>query len=139
MTKRAENWPDALAAFIRERRGQAFNWRSQNCAFFACDWLRILMGVDPAAKYRKRCRGQKEALGLLKAGKGLVALAKADFEARGWQACPVAFARRGDIATTKTDHGEALGVVIGALVAHPGLDGLSFVPLAQCRRAWRID
>lgn len=136
--QRIDNWPAALALFIEEKRAQPFDWRQNNCAFFACDWLAILVRVDPAKPYRRRCTSAVSAARLLRAGSGLVALASEDFARRGWPEVPPARARRGDVATTTTPQGEALGVVIGAQVAHAGPNGLVFTPLANCRRAWRI-
>lgn len=138
MTTRTNNWPAKLDLFIEEKRSQPFCYRTNNCAFFACDWIAILTGVDPAAKYRKRCTSALAAARLMKSGKGLVAMAKADFAKRGWLPVKPAYARRGDVATTMTEQGEALGVVVGTHIAHAGPDGLAFAPLSLCRRAWRI-
>ncbi len=136
---RRSNWPAELAAFIEERRYRPFSFEKNNCAFFACDWIALVTGgTDPAKPYRARCTSAVTTLRVAKRAGGLVALAKKDFARRGWPVVPPVQARRGDVATTATQQGEALGVVIGAHVAHAGPDGLVFTPLAQCRRAWRI-
>jgi hypothetical protein len=138
MTRRPHHWPALLADFIRARRARAFDWSAHNCAFFACDWLLLVTGLDPAKKYRRRCTNALAAARLLKNGGGLLALSAAAFARAGWPQIPPASARRGDLATTATPEGPALGVVIGTTIAHPGPAGLVFSPLAAATCAWRI-
>lgn len=136
--RRPDHWPALLAAFIKKKRAAPFDWRTHNCAFFACDWLLLLTGIDPARRFRARCTGPLAAARLLRQGNGLAALCTAAFPAQGWPAIHPALARRGDLATTETPAGPALGVVVGATIAHPGPTGLVFAHFTAASRAWRI-
>jgi hypothetical protein len=132
--RRADNWPALLAAFIEQRRALPFDWRTNNCAFMACDWIAQLTGgYDPAKSYRRRCTSALTAARLLKKHGDLATLA-----AQGWPEIEPRRAWRGDIASTITPEGEALGIVIGIHVAHAGPNGLVFTPLGCARRAWSI-
>lgn len=139
MTMRRSNWPAKLALFIAEKKSQPFDWEHNNCAFFACDWLAMSTGVDPAADYRDRVNSAFSAAYVLREAGGIEAIASAACERWNWQETAPALAQRGDIVTTDTEHSSALGVCVGARAVFAGVDGLEFKPMAECRRAWRIE
>jgi len=138
MSTRCDNWPGKLALFIEEKRHQPFDWVRNNCCFFACDWLAILTGKDPAAEYRERITSDLSAARVLKEEGGAIGIAEKVCEANRWFKTPLKLARRGDIAALDTPDGQAIGVVIGAMVAFAGTHGVEFRPLSSCRRAWRV-
>ena len=61
-------------------------------------------------------------------------------EANGAPSYPIqtAFVQRGDVVSTRTKHGSALGVYLGGVAAFPGPKGITFLPLKDCLRGWRI-
>lgn len=136
---RIPNWPRALYSFIESKRNLPFDWAGNNCCFFACDWIAILTGVDPAADLRSQVASASDASRVLADQGGVEQIAAVRCQMHGWQEVAVTYAQRGDIAMVATAHGPALGVVIGAKIAHPGPDGLTFLPLASALRAWRIQ
>src|SRR5947209_4628702 len=42
----------ALRLFIRDGAGRPFDWLTCNCGFWACDWIKLVSGVDPVAEFR---------------------------------------------------------------------------------------
>lgn len=136
--KRCNNWPSALELFIEEKRHQPFDWAHNNCAFFACDWIAILVGIDPAAKLRARVISAVSAARALKQRGGLESIAAKAFARQRWPEVKTIFAQRGDVVVTDTDDGPALGVSLGEKVAFMSAAGLTFRSIAYCRRAWRI-
>lgn len=138
MTARPENWPERLHLFFAEKGPQPFDWRMNNCCFFACDWLAILTGDDPAAPYRARVCDALSAARAFSAEGGVEAIAERICAERGWPECPVALARRGDVVLVEGDGGAALGVCAGELSAFAGPKGITWCATLSCRRAWRI-
>jgi len=135
---RCSNWPTELARFIAERRERPFDWATNNCCFFACDWLRILTGRDLAADFRSQVSSALDAKRLLAAGGGLDAMAASVFAANGWSECEPQFAQRGDIVEVQTETGPALGICVGSYSVFAGEAGLERRETNLALRAWRI-
>jgi hypothetical protein len=136
--RRCNNWPAKLALFIEEKRAQPFDWAANNCCFFACDWLAILTGTDPAAKLRKKVKSAAGAAKLVKARGGVVALAAEVCGARGWLECTPRLARRGDLVMVQTEHGPAMGVCNGAQSVFAGPSGIEQRETLLALKAWRV-
>lgn len=137
-TSRRNNWPALLALFVEEKRATPFDWATNNCAFFACDWLAILIGVDPARPWRPEVDSALTAARVLASLGGLEAIAAQAFTAHGWPEIPVALARRGDVVAMDAEGGPALGVCLGASCIFASPTGLDHRPTLTARRAWRI-
>lgn len=139
-SRRHENWPSRLHDFIESRRERPFAWGRQDCCLLACDAIRAIIGKDPA---RGLFRGKyKDALGaarILKKHGGVERIAIKVCQAMGFARVKVPFARRGDVLLYKTERGPALGICDGPHGVFPGPTGLQFIPVASCRRAWRVD
>lgn len=136
--KRANNWPAKLALFIEEKRRVPFDWASNNCAFFACDWLAIVHGVDPASELRGQITGALSAARIMDEAGGVEAIAAAACARWGWPEVPVGAAMRGDIVVTDNPGGPSLGVCDGAQAVFAGTNGIEFRRMEDCRKAWRI-
>lgn len=136
MSARKSNWPRLLGLFVEEKRAEPFDWRTNNCSFFAADWLAILTGDDPAAKYRDQVDSALSAARVLNAAGGIEHIAEREFAERWWPEINPKLAQRGDVALCPTPDGPALGVVLGASVLFAGN---VTQPLAACVRAWRIE
>jgi hypothetical protein len=137
-SKRKNNWPAALALFVEEKQNQPFDWRTNNCGFFACDWIAILVGIDPAAEYRDKIDSALSAQRVLDAAGGVEAIATDAAMRWGWPPVPVSMARRGDVVSYEGDGGHSLGVCLGELSVFTHKEGLAFRPTLTGRKAWRI-
>ena len=132
---RIPDWEQCLAAAVAHARIQPFEWGSHDCATWAFDVRRELTGgQDDAALWRSRYTTPLGAQRILRK------LGWSDLEVGGRNLLgePLKFvllAQRGDLVLGSDP--EAFGVCLGAGVAFVGPDGLSFLPLSNCRLAWR--
>jgi hypothetical protein len=107
----------------------------RDCAMFAADWIKVLAGTDPAARWRGRYRSLDEGRALL-AADGFASpsdvLAPLLINA-GWMQ-----ARSGDVAVLIEAGEEAMGIVGGCHihVLRPRR-GLDVVPLDRAIRIYR--
>lgn len=142
MMKRFENWPTLLAVFIAEARERAFAWGQNDCCLFAADAVRVMTGVDAAAKLRGKYKTKVQAYALLKrfAGGGVAETASKITAAHSMPEVPVLMAQRGDVLLLETELGPALGIVdlSGAQAVAQGIDGLTMTPICAALRAWRV-
>lgn len=135
---RTDDWPERLALFFLEKQAQPFDWQNNNCCFFACDWLAILTGEDPAAEYRARATDALGAARVLSEEGGVEAIAELVCAEKGWPEIGIKLAGRGDVVLLDTPDGPALGVCDGLNSGFAGPAGLTFKRTLGCRRAWRI-
>lgn len=63
--RRIENWPLALAAFLKARELESFNYGTNDCLLFAADAIQAMTGTDVAADYRGTYSTEAEALALV--------------------------------------------------------------------------
>lgn len=137
---RFEDWPARLHRFFAVHRAEPFAYGERDCCLFACNWILEATGLDLAADFRGQYDSHLSAARVLKAAGGVEAIAERQTTAHGFAEIPVALARRGDVMLTDTQFaGPALGICDGMHGVFPGIDGLSLVPISQCRRAWRIE
>lgn len=139
MSRRLENWPALLDAFIEARRERSFAWGTQDCCMFAADAVREITGLDPAAEFRGRYDSALGAIRLLWDRGGVEGVVVAAAKAHGFAEISPAFARRGDLVLGDFGHDVAAGICLGAHVAFPGPNGLTPVPLSLTHRAFRVE
>jgi hypothetical protein len=144
-TARVQDWPTLLFHFIESRRSTPFAWGRHDCCLFAADGILAQTGLDLAAGiFRGKYRDALGAARLVRKHGGIEAIAVKGCARFGYKPVPVLMAQRGDMvllpasATGNPGKGPALGVCVGAEAAFPGASGLVFLPMASCRRAWRI-
>lgn len=138
---RHENWPTLLAEFFAEHAAQPFAWGERDCCLFACNGIRAITGLDPAAKvFRGQYRDAAGAMRLVRKHGGVEAIAEKQCAEFGFaELATPKLAQRGDVVLVDTPAaGPALGLCDGSHGVFPGHDGLSRVPIAECRRAWRV-
>lgn len=139
---RVQDWPTLLFHFIESRRHQPFQWGKQDCCLFACDGILAQTGLDPAAEmFRGKYRDALGAARLVRKHGGIEAIAVKVCRKYGWpELFSPRLAQRGDVVLMDVTDGMKymLGVSIGDSAAFPGTDGLVFLPLKACRRAWAI-
>lgn len=132
---RAQDWPERLEAFLRQRRNAPFQWGLNDCVLFAADWVFDATGHDAAADFRSTYEDAEGALRLARSLGGLDEIATAALGA------PILWQRasKGDIVLAKFEDRENLAVCDGAYLAGPGLDELRYLPMARhAMMAWRV-
>jgi hypothetical protein len=135
---RPEDWPERLAALAEARQEQPFAWGTNDCAMFAADWVLAVRGVDPAEDLRGAYDDEAGAAEILAGHGGLGPLAEELMAAAGFEACPVAFAQRGDVVLVEQRGVVALGVLELGVVLLPGPAGLMSLPLSAAFAAWAV-
>lgn len=139
---RTEHWEGALAEHLRVEIAKPFAWGEHDCALFTCGVIRLLTGTDPAAEFRGTYTTARGAAKVIRtAGGGDLGDLASQLAARhGFAEVAPLFARRGDVVLVQTSAGFALAVVDldGTHALAPGVEAAVRVPLAECRRAWRI-
>lgn len=131
--KRVEDWPERLLAFVESRRGVPFKWGAHDCCAFAADAVVEETDVDLMAELRGRYNSARSAAVLMARMGGIEAYLNARLPP-----LPPKMAQRGDLVMFAAEDGPALGVVLGAQAAAAGPVGLTWIPMAQWRRAWRV-
>lgn len=134
---RQPGWPERLAHLVAARRGTPFEWGAHDCCTFAADAMQAVIGLDPALPWRGRYATEAEALACLDPA-GLEATVARVLAEAGVPECPLLAAQRGDWVLAVVANEPLLGVVVGARIAVPGLDGLRFLPLSAAVRAWAV-
>lgn len=141
MSRRVINWPRVLAEFLTARESAPFAWGENDCCLFACDGIRALTGLDPAAKvFRGRYRDAAGATRLLRKHGGVEAITERLCAEHGFaELRDVRLAQRGDVLIHDNDGRAVLALCDGRHAISPGATGSVRVPVSVCRRAWRID
>lgn len=133
MSKRIRNWQSALAALIRERRNQPFEWGKNDCAIFPSDCVLAITGEDPARGIRGTYSSAGGAAEVISRFGGLSEIASA----RLGMGIPVSLAQAGDVVLTLLADRETLAVCVGSGLVAPGEHGLVSIPLSHAICAWR--
>lgn len=133
MTQRLPGWEVKLAAAIAEAQTGTFVWGVRDCATWAFD-VRLALTGDDGWPHRGKYKTLRGAMGVIKRNGGsMEALGR---NLLGDPLSAVLLAQRGDIVLGGED--PALGICIGADCAFLLEKGLTFLPLASCKMAWRI-
>lgn len=137
---RVPTWPEILAAYAEEVRGERLDYGEMDCVLLAAGWLRRVTGRDVLADLEGWTDGVSARLALARVGGDLLAAAGDVLAARGCPAIEPRRARRGDVIGLDADGewGGALGVCLGG-DALAIVDGrVDVVPMAWAVRAWRV-
>ena len=140
---RAEGWEARLREAVEAAREKPFEWGTNDCALFAADCVRAMTGTDLAAAFRGKyttASGARRAL--MRFGEG--SLEATVMAVLGEPIVPT-LARRGDVVLFQSfppgappDGIEALAVCLGEVAASPGPQGLTYVPMSEWLKAWRV-
>lgn len=141
--RRLDQWPEKLAEHWDATAGMPGAWGTRDCATAFFDAVAAITGEDLIAEFRGRYTTELGAAKLLrKQGCDTIEqFAEKLFRDRGIEELPtVRLAGRGDAVVLDTQDGPALGMVAldGMHAITVSLEAAVAVPLAQCRRAWRI-
>jgi len=128
---RLQDWPVRLAQAIEEARDRSFAWGTHDCAGWAFTVAFSLRG-KPKPGWVGTYKTKAAAMRKLKASG--VALEDIGTELLGPPLEITLMAGRGDVAFA----GGAYGVCIGTHIAQITADGLTFRPMADAEKAWRV-
>lgn len=131
---RIQNWPHALAEYMRTRHDMPFEWGVHDCAHFAAGAVAAITGEYPKFP---RYKTEHTALKLI-AQKPL--RDRAD-EILGLD-IDVQTAQRGDVVMVMVvdeENGPSLGICFGENSMFVSQKGLRHVPTEQCWCAWRVE
>ena len=133
---RYDDWPTKLVESLKEAKNKPFVWGEHDCCLFAADIVKAMTGDDLAAGYRGKYSTAKEAIKLIKkiSNDGTVA-GIVDLH---FKRVPVSFAKRGDIVSVQTNHGEAIGVCAGGGAHFVIESGTIIYPRPLWSIAWRV-
>lgn len=132
---RTPHWEQRLAAAILEARIRPFVWGRHDCATWAFDLRRDLMGgPDHADLWRGRYTTPVGATRVMRK-LGWSSLEEGGRALLGLPLETVLLAQRGDLVLGGAP--EAFGVCLGGQVVFIGPDGLTDLPLSACHLAWR--
>lgn len=138
---RKEGWESLLNTHIENHLNRAQKWGQVDCFMFACSWVNIATGIDPAKEYHTRYKTKTGAYRLIKSFEGgLLSEAEKLFSGLGMVEVIPTMARRGDIALVPGNKDDAFGIVdlSGLRVAVQGKNGLDFAPLQTAIKTWRV-
>jgi len=130
---RAQNWPEALAAHIEQRRTMPHQWGSNDCCTFAADAVRAMTGTDPMADLR----GIKTAAAVARLLRK-TPLQKLVTQRLGEPLASPLLAQRGDVVLVPQGDEHLLAVCLGEVWAAPGLQGLEVGDMQRAVTAWAI-
>ena len=141
-SRRVDNWPCVLNDIFTEYQARDFEWGTSDCATFATDTIKELIGVDLYAEFRGSYHDLRSYLKLLKTYEyssigelfNLVSIENGIFEIAPREAM------RGDVCTyIGADGLECLGICMGPRAYFLLESGLIGIPIDKCFRSWRID
>ena len=130
---RVEDWPLRLQAEIENARARPFKWGQHDCGTWASDIVRALTGTELALP--KGYRTANGSLVAMRRKTGAKTMEGAVTYFLGEPLQTPLLAQRGDIVLHNS---QALGVCVGSEVFCLSESGLTAVPLADCRVAWRV-
>jgi len=140
--KKTIGWEVRLANFVHDRKANAFEWSTSNCATFCADAIVEMTGVDPAESFREELSKVTDTASAYKLLKKHGTETLEEFAEKHFKKLPVAFAQKGDILMYPPSgafgmEGFALCMGIEAFV--PGDIGLGSLQTLDAKAAYRIE
>lgn len=137
MSRRYEDWPSRLTAYMYSCSGRAFAWGEFDCALFAAGAIDAMTGLGVQAKYLGTYNSARTALKLMPNGfKGLIQELASEW---GFAEIGVGFIQRGDAVLVQMENTEALGICVGAKIALASINGgVTYYPMAAALAGWRV-
>lgn len=131
---RVHDWPEQLHLLMSSFDAQPFVWGAHDCCTFAADAVFCITGIDRMASYRGGYKTAAGAARKLRAAGGLEAAITAELG----DPIPLLMAQRGDVVCFTSPLGDTAGVCMGTSIAAAGLAGITYTPISQAFKAWRV-
>lgn len=140
---RQNDWPEQLAACVKEAMHKPFEWGQHDCALFACDVIFAMTDFDPGESIRATYATADEAKAVLNAQgfDSLYQFASRIASEQHYPIIPFVLAQRGDIAichTGNADWPQTLAVCMEGKIFAPGKNRLVHLPTVTVLTTWRI-
>lgn len=129
---RIQNWPHALAEYVRARHDMPFEWGVHDCAHFAAGAVAAITDEYPQFPRYKTAHAALKLIAQkpLRDRAGEILGAEID----------VAMAQRGDVVMViDSINGPSLGVCFGENSIFTSRRGLNQIQTSQCWCAWRVE
>lgn len=127
-----------MQEFLLNYFDKNFTWSSFNCAFFVCDWIKEVKGIDPALGLRQKCKNKKDMMKILRDYGSLTKIAVDYGITLGAHPINPNFAKRGDVVLFNYRNFPTLGIMDNAGIVSPSLKGLSITPISSAILAWKL-
>lgn len=135
---RFDDWPEVLDSVIESARHKLFSWGHHDCCLFAADAVLAMTGTDPAKSLRGEYETLRGALRIIDANGGMELMCDRLALAADMHRVAINSAKRGDIVLVENPLMDALGVVLGNVVACAGQDGIVFVQRSAIKKVWAV-
>lgn len=137
MSRRYEDWPSRLTAYLYSCEARPFEWGSFDCALFAAGGIDAMTGLGVQAKYLGTYNSALGAARLMPNGfRGLIRELAAEW---GFVEISAGYIQRGDAVLVQMETSEALGICVGAQVALASIHGgVTYYPMTAAILGWRI-
>lgn len=136
MRARLEGWEGRLVAVVEAARQQPYVLGAHDCFKFTCDAVEALTGENRWAQFAGYTTKRQALAMLARYGSSFEAAFTWFFAS---PTMPVLRAQRGDALQYVDAEGEHhLGICLGADAAVLAPDGLRFIPVTRCARAWKV-
>ncbi len=125
-----------LTAFIREAMRREFIWGERDCILFCTDWVQVVTGIDPAARWRGSYKSEAEAQTIIDGFGSLVALCDEGY-AGILERCEPETALVGVITSIEGDIGAIRSGLSWVVLTERGI-GRVRIDLADYLAAWGL-
>ncbi len=135
------DWEGQLGRAIASAAEATFDFREHDCCRFAVACIRAQRPKANIPDNLLAYDNEDGANAILAGNDGVEGIAERVAALNGFGEVPPAFAQRGDVVLVRTGQNEpALGVVdtTGTRAAVADRHGLTFFPITDAQRAWRI-
>lgn len=125
-----------LDDYIRSVSKKDFEWGKLDCVMFACDWIFLKTGKNPAEKSRGKYHDEESAYQHLRDTYGSI---EEEMDTL-YESVDPAFRQKGDIALCEYENINVLGVVGGSgFVFFKSLKtGVAATKTAKIKKVWRV-
>lgn len=137
---RLTDWQSKLAAVIKQKQRDSFEWGRNDCCLFAADCIHAMTGIDPAEPYRGKYSSRLEGYKIMREFCGGALSESIDKMGTlyGYIEVKPVFAQRGDLGLYTGERDPALGVCMGSQFAYLTEKGLRYFPRKAVVKAWKV-
>lgn len=114
-------------------------WGPNDCCSFLAQGIKAITGKEIRPRQMRSYKSQLGGRRVLKKYGGVETIVAREFKRCGFPEVPLTMVKRGGaVLYDSPTEGPAAGMCLGRLCAFVGTNGLDFISLDKCRRAWNI-